>query len=58
MNKDKVARIEINNGINITNIDVNPAKPFAIVIPTDCGFVTLFDINGNVTPITEIGVNG
>jgi len=57
MNKDNVAKIELNNGVNVTNIDVNPAKPFAIVIPTNCGSVTLFDINGNVTPITVIGVN-
>lgn len=58
MNKDKVAKIELYNGIKVTNIDVNPAKPFAIVIPVNCGSITLFDINGNVTPITEIGVNG
>lgn len=57
MNKDGVARIDLDNGINITRIEIEPAKPFAVVIPANCGSVTLYDANDNIVPITVIDAN-
>lgn len=47
MNRQKVARLEVNNGnsVEVTEIDSN--KPFAIVLPTNAGNITFYDINGN-----------
>jgi hypothetical protein len=58
MNKAKVAKIELDNGVNITKIDVDPTKPFAVVIPANCGSVLLYDVNGNVVPISVVETNG
>ncbi len=52
MNKAGVARIDLDNGVNVTRIDIDPTKPFAVVIPINSGSVTLYDINKNVVPIT------
>jgi len=52
MNKVGVARIVLDNGADATRIDIDPSKPFAVVIPENCGLVTLFDINENTVPIT------
>jgi hypothetical protein len=54
MNTDNVARIELDNDIEVTRIDVNPARPFAVVIPMNCGSVMLYDVNENIVPITVI----
>lgn len=57
MNKSKVAGITLDDGIHVTRIDIDPTKPFAAVIPVNCGYVTLYDVNGNVVPITAIYLN-
>ena len=53
MNKVGVAKMKLDNGVNVTQIDIDPSKPFAVVIPENCGLVTLFDINENTVPITS-----
>jgi hypothetical protein len=50
MNKDGIARIELDNGIDKTEIDIDPSKPFTAVLPKDYGSVTLYDTNENGIP--------
>jgi len=51
MNKDNVARIEIDDGIIKTHIDVDPSKPFAVVLPVNSDFdfdtIRILDMEGN-----------
>ena len=54
MNQSKVAEITLDNGISVTRIDIDPAKPFAVVLPANCGSVTLYDTNGDVVEITTV----
>ena len=54
MNKENISRIELDNGVEVTTISVDPEKPFAVVIPMNCGSVTLFDINDTIVPITDV----
>lgn len=51
MNKEKVQRVEINNGQEIKSIDIDSEKPFSIVLPENCGIVTIYDIDNNIIPI-------
>ena len=46
MNQQQVTRLEIDDGnaIQVTDIDSN--KPFAIVLPTNAGIITFYDVNG------------
>lgn len=48
MNKQKVARLEVNNGISVEITEIDSDKPFAIVLPINAGNITFYDINGNV----------
>ena len=47
MNKDGVAKIELDNGISKTQIDIDPSKPFTVVLPKKTGLVTLYDTSEN-----------
>lgn len=47
MNKQKVSRLEIDNGGSIQVIDINSGKPFAIVLPVNAGSIAFYDVNGN-----------
>ena len=51
MNKERVARIEQDNGVNVTEIKIDSRKPFAVVISTNSGSVTLYDGNNQIVPI-------
>ncbi len=57
MNKDKVERIEIDNGQEIKTIDIDSEKPFTLVLPENCGIVTIYDINNDIITITSILAN-
>lgn len=54
MNKKKVAQIELDNGIKVTNINIDSTKPFAEVIPSNCGKITLYDVYGNEVSMTDV----
>lgn len=56
-NKDKAKRIEIDNGQEIKTVDIDSDKPFTLVLPENCGIVTVYDINNNNIPITAVLVN-
>ena len=58
MNKDRVARIVYGDGKDITEILVNPARPFAKVVPANSGPISLYSENGVELPITSIEQRG
>lgn len=47
MNKQQVARLEIDDGNSIQVIDIESDKPFAIVLPINAGTINFYDANGN-----------
>jgi hypothetical protein len=47
MNKKEISKIELNNGNDLTIINIDSTKPFAQVISSNSGEVTLFDEDGN-----------
>jgi len=48
MNKQQVAKIEIDNGNTVEIIDINQTKPFAIVLPVGMGAMKIYDKDGNI----------
>jgi len=54
MNADKVARILLDDGGDATQIELDPGRPFAVVIPPDCGSVSLFDSDGAAVPVSMV----
>ena len=54
MNADKVARIVLDDDVDTTQIDLDPANPFAVVIPPNCGSVSLYDSDGAAVPISMV----
>ena len=54
MNKDNVAKIVYGDGEDVAEIIVDPARPFAAVIPANCGSIALYNENGIELPITVI----
>lgn len=48
MNRQKVDRLEIDNGTEVRVIDVDSEKPFALVLPMNAGNITFYDIEGNI----------
>jgi len=51
MNKAGIANITLDNDVSVTQIDVDPKKPFAVVVPVNCGEITFFDAGGEVVPV-------
>ena len=43
MNERKIERIEVDDGNSVRVIEVDPEKPFAVVLPVSAGSVTFFD---------------
>lgn len=52
MNKDKVCRIEVGGDVTET-IQVDPAKPFALVLPINCGEITLYDAQNQIVSLYD-----
>lgn len=46
-NKNEVCKIELNDGNTIKVIDIDSTKPFTVILPTNLGTVTIYDVNGN-----------
>ena len=34
-------------------IDVNPQEPFVVVLPVNCGEITMYDAQGNVVTLYD-----
>ena len=54
MNKDRVAKIEYEGDEGIIEFNVDPLRPFAVVVPANCGSVALYNDTGNTVSITSI----
>lgn len=52
MNRDKVCKIGVESG-TAEAIKVDPSKPFAVVLPVNCGEITLYDAQGNVVTLYD-----
>jgi hypothetical protein len=54
MNKNRAAKIVYGDSNDATEILVDPAKPFAAVVPANCGSIALYSADGIEIPITVI----
>jgi hypothetical protein len=54
MNTKEIDKIELYNGINTKIISIDSTKPFAQVIPSNSGEITLYDVNGVEVSINEL----
>lgn len=52
MNRDEVCRIEVESGA-VGTVQVDPSKPFALVLPVNCGEITLYDAQGNIVTLYD-----
>ena len=48
MNTKQILEIEINDGNNIRVINIDPDKPFAIVLPLDEGSICFYNLDGKI----------
>lgn len=53
LNEDRVRRIETDNNGARQVIEVDPQMPFAIVLPIDCGEITLYDDQENMVTLYD-----
>lgn len=53
MNEDKVCRIEVDDSTTEKTIEIDPAKPFVVVIPINSGEITMYDSLGNVVSLYD-----
>lgn len=48
-NEEEISRIVVGD----ETIEVNPEEPFAVVLPIDCGEITLYDTEGNIVTLYD-----
>jgi hypothetical protein len=53
MNEDKVCRIEVNDNVEKETIEIDPTKPFVVVVPVNSGEITMYDSLGNVVSLYD-----
>lgn len=53
LNHDEVCKIVVGEDSDETVIPVNPGKPFALVLPLECGEITLYDTRENVVTLYD-----
>lgn len=56
MNKDKVKLIELDNGNEVTKIEVDPRKPFAVIIPVNPGSVKLYNTSNELVSVSSTDI--
>jgi hypothetical protein len=56
MNKPQISKIEFGNE-KLSTMEVDPLKPFAVTLPKNCDSFAMYDINGEVIPVTNVFVN-
>lgn len=54
MNTDKVCRIVTNDSVAEETIEVDPTQPFAVVLPCDCGEITMYDAAGKIVTLYDV----
>lgn len=50
MNRQQVAKIEIDSGNTVEIIDIDHTKPFAVILPVGLGAIKIYDKDGNMLP--------
>lgn len=53
MNADRVSRIEVDNGVTERTIEIDPVKPFVVVIPLNSGEITMYNPQGDVVTLYD-----
>ncbi len=53
LNQDKVCKIVIGDEAEENVIQVNPEEPFAIILPIDCGEITMYDAQESVVTLYD-----
>ena len=53
MNEDKVCKIEVDNNMTSKTIEIDPTKPFVIVMPVNSGEITMYNSLGNVVSLYD-----
>ena len=53
LNRDKVCKIVVDNDITKDVIPVDPEEPFAVVLPIDCGAITMYDAQENIVTLYD-----
>ena len=53
MNQSGASLLEIDDGGSVQQINIDPMKPFAMVLPINAGIVTFTDADGNVIEVFE-----
>lgn len=53
MNHDNVSKVVVDDTAGEKVISVDPHKPFAIVLPIDCGEITIYDEQDNIVTLYD-----
>lgn len=53
MNEDKVSKIVLDNDVTKETIEIDPTKPFAVVLPVNSGEITMYNSVGNVVSLYD-----
>lgn len=53
MNRLQISKMEIDNGNDISSIDIDNTKPFVVILPASSGAITIYDTNGNSVKSTQ-----
>lgn len=48
LNEARVSKIVVDNNVTEETIEVDPSEPFAVVLPLNCGEITMYDSLGNI----------
>lgn len=53
LNEDKVCKIVVDDSVKQETIQVDSEEPFAIVLPIECGAITMYDAQENVVTLYD-----
>ena len=53
MNADKVCKITIDDGVAEKTMEIDPTKPFVVVMPVNSGEITMYDSLGDVVTLYD-----
>ncbi|MCI8541708.1 hypothetical protein [Acetatifactor aquisgranensis] len=53
LNEDKVCKIVVDSNADQKTIQVNAEEPFAVVLPIECGAITMYDAQGNIVTLYD-----
>ena len=53
LNEDNICKVVAGNGAAQDTIAVEPAKPFALVLPAECSEIIMYDAQDNVVTLYD-----